>query len=63
MFLVTSQGKHYWTHELVFLNMFYDESDYTDNTINRIKHFYDLHELVEHINMTIENYYSINNGN
>jgi len=43
--------------------MFYDESDYTDNTINRIKHFYDLHELVEHINMTIENYYSINDGN
>ena len=63
MFLITSQGKHYWTHQLVFLNMFYEESDYTENTINRVKHFYDLNEMVEHINETIDNYYSIDDGN
>ena len=43
--------------------MFYEESDYTENTINRVKHFYDLNEMVEHINETIDNYYSIDDGN
>jgi hypothetical protein len=54
LFLVSSQGKHFWTHELVFLNMFYNEDDYTDNSINRIQNFFNLDEMVSHIDNTIE---------
>ena len=63
MLLIDTQGKHYWTHELVFLNMFYDEDDYTDPTIDRIQNLFTLEEVIDKINSTIENYYGIDDGN
>ncbi len=42
--------------------MFYNEDDYTDNSIDRIIHLFDLNELVEKVSASVSNYYDLDNG-
>lgn len=44
----------------MFLNKFYNEDDYTDNTIDRVIHLFDLKELVDKVSSSVGNYYSLN---